>query len=123
MMNIRIGLLLGLCLVSSACGTKLKTKDIFVELSPDGLILEQKQIERKDFEKELKIVIDRKINEGFRKDELIVNLKVDENTRRGDIADVETAMRRLNVKKVVYSAFGRKQTSDNKILTSLPGTC
>ena len=108
-MNINNGLFFGLCLVLSACGTELKTKEIFVELSPNSLILEQKQIEKKDFEKELKTVIDKKIQDGFKKDELIINLKVDENTRRGDIADLETAMRRLNVRKVIYSTFGRNK--------------
>jgi hypothetical protein len=108
-MNINTGLFFGLCLFFSACGTELKTKEIFVELSPDSLVLEQKRIEKKDFEKELKTVIDKKIQEGFKKEELTINLTVDKNTRRGDMADLETAMRRLNVRKVIYSTFGKNK--------------
>jgi hypothetical protein len=110
---INAGLLIVVSLVFVQCWTesKIKTKDILVELFPDRLILEQRQIEKNDFEKELKLVINKKIEEGFKRDELTIVLKVDENTRRGDIADLETAMRRLNVRKVTYSVFGRKQTS------------
>ena len=101
-MNINTGLLIVLSLAFAQCGTesKIKTKDIFVELYPDRLILEQKQIEKKDFEKELKVVIGKKIDEGFKRDELTIVLKVEENTRRGDIADIETSMRRLNVRTI-----------------------
>jgi hypothetical protein len=112
---INAGLLIMLSLVFVQCWTenKIKTKDIFVELFPDRLILEQKQIEKNDFEKELKLVINKKIEEGFKLEDLTIVLKVDENTRRGNIADLETAMRRLNVRNVTYSVFGRKQTSAN----------
>lgn len=103
-MNIKSGLLLGL-LLFTACGKELKTNNIFVEMSPASIILEQRQIEKGSFEKELKIVIDKKLREGFNKEELTINLRVDKNTRRGDIADVEVAMRRLNVRKVIYSTF------------------
>ena len=54
-MIFKAGLLIMLGLVFAQCWTKneIKTKDIFVELSPDRLILEQRQIEKNDFEKEL----------------------------------------------------------------------
>jgi hypothetical protein len=38
-------------------------------------------------------------------DDLEIRLRVDANTRRGDIADLETAMRRLNVRKIFYSVL------------------
>ena len=109
-MNTITGLLIVLSLVFVQCETEsiIKTKDIFIELYPDRLILEQNQIEKKDFEKELKVVIGKKIDEGFKRDELTIVLKVEENTRRGDIADIETSMRRLNVRKVTYSVFEEK---------------
>lgn len=103
--GIKSALFIGLYLVFSACGIELKTKNIFIELSPGSLLLERRKIDKTSFEKELKIVIDKKMQEGFEKEDLIINLKVDKNTRRGDIADLQTAMRRLNVKKVIYSEF------------------
>jgi hypothetical protein len=121
-MIFKAGLLIMLSLVFAQCWTKnkIKTKEIFVELSPGRLILEQRQIEKNDFEKELKLAINKKIEEGFKRDELAIVLKFDGNTRRGDIADLETAMRRLNVRKVTYSVFDRKQTSANIICKSYP---
>ena len=116
-MNFNTGLLIMLSLVFAQCGTesKIKTNDIFVEVYPDRLILDQKQIEKKDFEKELELVISKKIEGGFKRSELTIFLKVDESTRRGDIADIEASLRRLNVRKVTYSVFGKKQTSANKM--------
>jgi hypothetical protein len=113
-MNIKSGFLLGL-LVFTACGKELKSNNIFVEVSPGSLILEQRQIEKESFEKELKIVIDKKVREGFNKEELTINLRVDKNTRRGDIADMETAMRRLNMRKVIYSTFAETEDGQHQL--------
>jgi hypothetical protein len=87
---------------------KLKRRTFLLCCTRTHSFLSKKQIEKKDFEKELKVMIGKKIDEGFKRDELTIVLKVDENTRRGDIADIETSMRRLNVRKVTYSVFGAK---------------
>jgi len=98
---------------SFACSVEKKTNEIFVEISPEKLTLDQKNIQKDDFEKQLKIVIDKKKSDGFKREELIINLNVDKRTRRGDIADIETALRRLNVRRVNYSTLGEEQTSDS----------
>lgn len=41
-MNIQIGILLGLSVVFADCKTEIKTNNIFIELYPDNLILDQK---------------------------------------------------------------------------------
>jgi biopolymer transport protein ExbD len=115
--NIKIGILivlnvLVLFLWQCRSESKIKkTNEISIELYPDSLFLEQRQIKKKDFEKELRIAINIKLEAGFKRDELTIVLKVDENTRRGDVADIQTSMRRLNVRKVIYSTFGKKQAS------------
>ena len=112
-MKIITGLLIALSLVFTQCRTnsEIKKNEIFVELYPDRLILEQKQIKKNDFEEELKTVVDKKIDEGFKKDELTIVLKVEKNTRRGDVADVEMSMRRLNVRKLKFSIFEKKTST------------
>jgi adenosylcobinamide amidohydrolase len=66
-------------------------------------MLEKREIEKSNFEKELKTVVDSKIKQGYKREQLIINLMVDKETRRGDIADLEVVMRRLNVRKIIYS--------------------
>ncbi|GAA0196341.1 hypothetical protein GCM10009122_60910 [Fulvivirga kasyanovii] len=112
-MRIISGLLIVLSFVFVQCGAKneVNANLILVELYPDRLILEQKQIKKNDFEEELKTVVDKKIDEGFKKDELTIVLKVEKNTRRGDVADVEMSMRRLNVRKLKFSIFEKKTST------------
>jgi biopolymer transport protein ExbD len=86
------------------CSDK-ETNKISVILTPEKLQLEQTVIDKKEFEKELKIIVDRKIKSGLKKDELIIDLRVDKNTRRGDVADVEVSLRRLNIRQVTYSTY------------------
>lgn len=95
-----------LLLMLVGCSSEPKSNIIFIEISPVNLLLEKKEIEKGSFEKELKIVIDYKLKQGFKKEELVVNLKVDKQTRRGDIADLEVTLRRLNVRKIIYSTIG-----------------
>src|SRR5688572_13870626 len=95
--------------ITIACSTEKKTNAIYIEISPGKLTLNQKTIKKAHFEKELKSIIDEKEATGFKREELVINLKVDERTRRGDIADIEVALRRLNVRRVIYSTFDKKQ--------------
>jgi hypothetical protein len=90
------------------CNSEPPTNMIFVEISPKKLLLEKRHIKMRDFESELKFVVGLKLKEGFKKEELTVNVKVDDKTRRGDIVDLETSMRRLDVRKVMYSTFDNK---------------
>jgi hypothetical protein len=91
---------------SIACSVEKKSNEIYVEISPEKLTLDKKAIYKDDFEKELKLIIEEKAANGIKREELIINLRVDSRTRRGDIADIETALRRLNVRRVIYSTFG-----------------
>ena len=94
--------------ITIACSTEKTTNTIYVEISPGKLILNQKTIKKEHFEKELKTIIEEKETTGFKREELVINLRVDERTRRGDIADIEVALRRLNVRRIVYSTFGKQ---------------
>lgn len=100
-----------LLLFLMCCSSEPKSNIIFIEISPAKLLLENREIEKRSFEKELKIVIDYKLKQGFKKEELVVNLKVDKQTRRGDIADLEVSLRRLNMRKIIYST----NTSDEGV--------
>ena len=110
-MNLRLLTCILFC--SIACSVEKKTNQIYIEISPEKLTLDGKDIHKDDFEKELKLIIDEKKADGIKREQLVVNLKVDSRTRRGDIADIETALRRLNVRRVNYSTFGKEQTSAN----------
>jgi hypothetical protein len=96
-------LIIGLFLIS--CSQDKETNQIFVILTPDKLELDNKLIDKKEFEKELKIIVDKKLKTGLTKEELIINMKVDKDTRRGDIADIEVSLRRLNVRQITYSTY------------------
>lgn len=96
-------LLLSLFLLS--CSQEKESNQISVILTPDKLELNSNLIEKKDFEKELKIIIDNKIKSGYKREELIINMKVDKNTRRGDVADIEVSLRRLNIRQIIYSTY------------------
>jgi len=101
--------------ITIACSTEKTTNTIYVEISPEKLILNQKTIKKEHFEKELKSIIEEKETTGFKREELVINLKVDERTRRGDIADIEVVLRRLNVRRIVYSTFGKQAVALNRI--------
>ena len=104
-----------LLFITIACSTEKKTNTIYVEISPGKLILNQKTIKKEHFEKELKTIIEEKETTGFKREELVINLKVDERTRRGDIADIEVALRRLNVRRIIYPTFGKQAVALNLI--------
>ena len=88
------------------CNTAPKSNIILVEISPEKLVLENRQIKIREFESELKAIVRIKLKEGFKKEELTVNLKVDDKTTRGDIVDLESSMRRVSLRKVMYSSVG-----------------
>lgn len=90
-----------LCILSS-CTTN---PEISIQVDPDQLVLENKKIDKTDFEKELKEVLSRKLNDGLEKEEIIIALKVHKNTRRGDLSDIEGSLRRLNVKRIRYLTY------------------
>ena len=110
---INVVFIVALGLVSAKCVTeqKAKTEKIFIELYPGKIFLQQRHVEKEIFETELKLVVDKKIEEGFERKKLTIVLKVHEDTKRGEIADLETYLRRLNVRKVLYLRIGRKQSS------------
>jgi hypothetical protein len=93
-------------LLMLGCNSEPKSNIILVEISPDKLLLENRQVKIRDFESELKAVVRGKLKEGFKNDELTVNLKVDDKTTRGDVVDLESCMRRVSLRKVMYSSVG-----------------
>jgi biopolymer transport protein ExbD len=94
-----------------SCSTEKKTNIIYVEVSPEKITLEQKTVKKENLEKELKSIIANKKTQGFKSEELIIDLKVDERAKRGALADIETTLRRLNLRKVSYSKFSMEQKS------------
>ena len=80
-------------------------KIISIQISPEKLLLENKEINKVDFEKELKKIVDERTNDGLDKKELTIDLKTDKRTKRGDLADIEVSLRRLNVRRVTYSTY------------------
>jgi hypothetical protein len=106
----RYGIIILLAFVSCTSQPKTITNEIFIELSPRQLILDRKQINKGDLEKELASIIEIKLNEGFERDELIVNVKIDGETKRGDVADLSIVLRILNIKKIIYSDLNNDQS-------------
>ena len=98
----QIGIVLSLLLLTACSGDN---KIIHVQLSPEKLIVENKEINKTDFEKELKAIVDERQKDGIDRGELTIDLKADKNTRRGDLADIEVSLRRLNVRRVTYSTY------------------
>lgn len=76
---------------------------ISVQVSPDTIFVENQRVDKHDFEKALRLVIEQKISAGIAQEEITIDMKVDGATKRGDIADIEMCLRRLNVRKITYS--------------------
>jgi hypothetical protein len=89
-------------LLLTACSDK---KVILVQVSPERLILENKEIAKANFEKELKAIVDKKIKDGIKRNELTIDLVTDMRTKRGDLADIEVSLRRLNIRQITYSTY------------------
>jgi hypothetical protein len=96
-------LLLSLFLLS--CYQEKESPKISVILTPYKLELESNLIDKKNFEKECKIIINNKLKFGYKMEELVIDMSVDKNTRRGDIADIEVSLRRLNIRQINYSTY------------------
>ena len=67
------------------------------------------------FEAELKVIVGARLKSGLKRADLTVNVLVDNKTTRGDIVDLETAMRHLNVRKIMYSS----NNSEKQVLLRL----
>jgi hypothetical protein len=87
-----------------SCAGK-ETNKISVKVVLQEIFLDDKKIALDAFEDELKRIVDHKIKKGYKKEELVVKLVVDSKTKRGMIADIEVAMRKVNVRKVEYTAL------------------
>jgi hypothetical protein len=87
-------------LVLLGCADKTR---IDIQVSPDIIVIENQPVQKHDFEKALGFLIEQKIEAGIPRENLTIHLKVDGATTRGDLANIEVSMRRLNVKKIVYS--------------------
>ncbi|HEX6891991.1 MAG TPA: hypothetical protein VF141_14890 [Chryseolinea sp.] len=85
-----------------ACNQK-ETNKISVKVSPQEVLIDGRKIEVEKFQSELKKIIDDKVKTGYKKDELVIRMAVNSRTKRGMLADIEVAMRKLNVRRVEYS--------------------
>ncbi len=101
MISRHIGTIFILLLLTACSDDKV----ISVQLSPEKLIIENKEIDKADFEKELKAIVDERTKVGLERKELTIDLKADKRTKRGDLADIEVSLRRLNVRRVTYSTY------------------
>lgn len=97
------------CLVSP-CDAQVKSFRIFVRVYTDYLMFENKLIRNDEFESRLKLEIEQRMKAGVKREDLIISMNVDPETKRGKIADLEVVMRRLNLRKIEYSTMGKKQT-------------
>jgi len=97
--------LLFLLFILTACATPTNKNTIYIRLSPEKLLLEQREIEKEDFLEEFKLVVRQKMKEGIKKETLKIDLQVNEQTRREDIADIEFVFRRLDVRTINYTTF------------------
>ena len=79
------------------------TNKISVKVSPEEVLIDGRKIEVEKFQSELKKIIDDKVKTGYKKDELVIRMAVNSRTKRGMLADIEVAMRKLNVRQVEYS--------------------
>lgn len=102
-------------IVAMGCSTPEVSNTIFVEISPKVLILENRSVDKNKFAVELKKVVKVKREAGFRTDSITVKIKVDPETSRGEIVDLEADLRRLSLKTVVYSS----KDSDREVLLRL----
>lgn len=100
------------CLVSlvSPCDAQVRSFRIFVRVYTDYLMFENKLIRNDEFESRLKLEIEQRMKAGVKREDLIISMNVDPETKRGKIADLEVVMRRLNLRKIEYSTMGKKQT-------------
>lgn len=80
-------------------------ESISVKVTPTEITIETKEIKHDEFEQELKKVVDSKVKQGLKRDDLFVRLFVDPNVKRGMLADIEVSMRRLNIRKILYSTI------------------
>jgi hypothetical protein len=85
-----------------ACIQK-ETNKISVKVSPEEVLIDGQKIEVDKFQGELKKVVDYKVKTGYKKDELVIRMAVNPGTKRGMLADIEVAMRKLNIRRVEYS--------------------
>ena len=97
-----IGIILNLVLLTSCSHDN---KIIHVQLSPEKLLVENKEINKANFEKELKAIVDERKKNGINREALTIDLTADNNTRRGDLADIEVSLRRLNLRRIIYSTY------------------
>src|SRR5690606_11415169 len=71
---------------------KVQANDVFIE--PKGIIhwVNEKKSNLQEYER----------------DAMTVSMKVDNEAKRGIIADVETELRKANARKILYSAVGKR---------------
>jgi len=86
------------------CSSPEVSNTIFIQISPKSLIVENKTVDKNKFASELKNLVKTKLKAGLKKDAITINVKVDPQTSRGEIVDLETDMRILDLKTVIYSS-------------------
>lgn len=75
---------------------------ISVQVNQDKLVIEDREITKLDFEKELKIIIDIKINEGFKKSELVIHVTADKEIPTIEMSEIEKSIRRSGMSREYF---------------------
>ncbi len=81
-----------------------------IELSPEVVRIDGKEFAPEKCFGQLKIILSRKNDAGIHANDAIVVLRVDPKTKRGMIADVEVAMRKLNIRRVEYTVLDERSS-------------
>lgn len=99
-----IAFILFLFSANLACGQE-ESSQIAITLYPESILVDQKEVKEPEVETHLKTIVSNKSKEGITTKSIAIRLRVHQQTKRGKVADLETTLRKLNLKKVVYSAF------------------
>ncbi|MBL7857883.1 MAG: hypothetical protein JNM57_09350 [Cyclobacteriaceae bacterium] len=79
------------------------SKEIRIDVKPGPKVyLNDQHVDMVNFEKKLQQEVSSLTATGYPKEKLVIELTVDPETKRGILADIETSMRRLNLRKISY---------------------
>lgn len=85
---------LTLLLILISCSDK---KTISVDIDADRVTIDNKKIDKADFEKNLKTIIDSLVNSGLKKSMIYVHVTADRRISEYEMSEIEKAIRRQGV--------------------------
>ncbi|NOT74088.1 MAG: hypothetical protein HOP08_04105 [Cyclobacteriaceae bacterium] len=78
-------------------------KIIFIEINPKTVIIDKVQVDHDAFESAISKIVDQKLADGFKRNELIIDLSVHEEVKRSLADDIEGKLKNLNFEKIHYT--------------------